>query len=446
MKKKICFFAYNPPTSGIFSVNGFKYQSGEDFRSVKRCKEYKNCGFDKLQLRYEYAYNGEDFENSQTKYMWDIAYKAGIKKILVTDLRIDKLIAYEKLLGKDGLFETRSALDEKILEYVSIYKDKAGFYGLQILDEPRWKMVPAYGEVVQSLKRVLPNAYVQVNLAPVCISIDGIEDAGEAYETYAKEMLDRTGLDHISFDDYPFRREYILSGWNIRNYQILARLCKERNIQLQTVLQSFSNMTDGILRHRKITEKDMYWQANVAMGFGAREIAFYTYMPKYNLHFTQGGDGIDGACFINNDGSRSALFYYTKRIIKEMQRFAPVLLKYTYENSYFVCGQGTTKEDFEHTMLAEDNGKPPFEISVDKGVALITHQKNGENLLYMIENIGNIKDEIFNAEKPMQVQFTLPNGKKKFYFHGKRVGVKQENGVFSRALSVGDALFIEIKK
>ena len=39
-----------------------------------------------------------------------------------------------------------------------------------------------------------------------------------------------------------------------------------------------------------------------------------------------------------------------------------------------------------------------------------------------------------------------PNGKKKFYFHGKRVGVKQENGVFSRILSVGDALFIELKK
>ena len=445
-RKKFVFFAYNPPTSGVYSVNKYLYKSGEDFRSVKRLREYKNCGFEILQLRYEYAYNGEEWETSQANYLWNIALEAGIKKLLVTDLRLDELIAKGKLIGENCLFKSEKELDEKVLEYVSTYKDKKGFYGIQLLDEPKYPVVTAYGEIVRSIKRVLPKCYLLVNLAPICISIDGISDQAEAYEKYASEMLDKTELDHICFDDYPFRREYIMSGWNIRNYQILARLCKERGADLETILQSFSNTTEGKLRHRKITESDMYWQSNVAMGFGARQYAFYTYMPKFNLDFIEGGDGIDGSCFINNDGSRSALFNYTKRIIKEMQAFSKVLLEYNYENSYFVFEKGKTKDDFEQTILTEERGECPFPIKIDKGVALITEQRNGADRLYMIENIGNVKEELFNNAPPMKVETYLPDGEKSFYFRGKKINSLEQNGKCSLELKVGDAIFVEIKK
>ena len=80
-RRQFSFFAYNPPTSGTYSINGYVYKGGEDFRSVKRFKEYKNCGFDIMQMRYEYYYTGEEpWDSSPTKYAWDIAYKAGIKK------------------------------------------------------------------------------------------------------------------------------------------------------------------------------------------------------------------------------------------------------------------------------------------------------------------------------------------------------------------------------
>lgn len=444
--KKYEFFAYNPPTSGIYRVNGYDYKNPEDFRSVKRCKEYKNCGFDKLQLRYEHAYSGEPWEESNTKLMWDVAYFAGIKRMLVTDLRLDRLVSTDKLVGDGCLFKNENELDEKISELVSVYKDKPGFYGIQLNDEPKYHMIKSYGLIARSLKRVVPHIYIQMNLNPICVKIDGIDDPAEAYEKYANEILDATGLDHVSFDDYPFRREYILSGWNLRNYQILARVCKQRNIELQTVLQSFSNTTYGIYRHRKITESDMYWQTNVAMGFGAREYAFYTYMPKYNIDYRDGGDGIDGSCFINNDGSRSALFYYTKRIIKEMKKFSEIACKYNYENSYFVTEKGKSIADYEQTILAEDHGKPPFAVETDKGVVLITEQKNDADRLFMIENIGNLKDELFNGALPIKVKFSLPEGKKTFYFKGKETVVKQSDGQYCVELKVGDAVFIEIKQ
>ncbi len=447
--EKLRFFAYYPPSSGVYTVNGFDYQYSEDFRSVKRCREYKNCGFDMIQLRYGHAYDGEEWETSNTNYMWNMAYQAGIKKILVTDLRIERLIRPKKGVLSDVCERyTEAELDALIASYIAPYKDKAGFYGFQLLDEPTYADIPSYGAVARSLHRLLPNAYLQVNLFPCgSVKIDGIEDRVEAYETYVNAVFESTGIDNICFDDYPFRREYILSGWNIRNYQVMARICKARGAELQTVLQSFSNTSQGLLRHRKITESDMYWQTNVAMGFGTKEYAFYTYMPKRTLDYAmKGGDGIDGACFINNDGSRSALYTYTKRIIGEMKKFSKVLLKYEYENSYFVYEKGKGKDDFEQTVLAEDNGKPPFEIKIDKGVALVTEQTNGDDRLFMIENIGNIKDELFENAPPMQLECWLPKGEKTFYFRGESIDVSETDGLLKLSLKVGDAVFVEIKK
>ncbi len=449
-RKKFSFFAYNPPTSGTYKINGYLYKGGEDFRSVKRFKEYKNCGFDIVQMRYEYYYTGEGaWENSPTKFAWDIAYSAGIKKILVSDRRLDRMIRhgdYEpaRLVGEGCPFASEKELDAKVLEYVSDYKDYPGFYGIQMVDEPALKHVGAYGDLARSLKRVLPKAYLQVNLFPIGRRYEGM-GLEESFERYAREMLEGGALKNISFDDYPFRREYIISGHNIRTYQIMARLCREYGADLETVLQSFSHSTDGVLRTRRMTESDMYWETNVAMGFGAKSYAFYTYMPKQDFDYAKGGDGIDGACIINNDGSRAAMYYYTKRIIKEMKKFSKIALKYEYASSYIVTEQGKTRKDFEWTVSTEDYGNCPFFIKIDKGVVLVTEQKNGKNLLFMIENIGNVKDELFDNAPPMRVEFSLPNGEKTFYFRGEKIMCKELDGKFIRELKVGDAIFVEVK-
>jgi len=448
-RKKFCFFAYNPPTTGIFTVNGYAYKGDEDFRSVKRCKEYKACGFDLMQLRYESAYNGEPFDQSNTCYLWERAYLAGIRKFLVTDLRIEKLIRPKRGEVSDVCEKyTDEELDELLKSYLAPYKDKAGFYGIQLLDEPAFEDLPAYGAVAKSLRRILPNAYLQMNLHPLgTVKIEGTKDAREAYEIYADKALEYTSLNNICFDEYPFRREYIISGNTIRNYQVMARVCKKRGVEMQSVLQSFANASQGKYLKRRILERDMYWQTNLAMGFGVREYSFYTYMPKPNISYEKGsGDGVDGACFINNDGSRTALYTYTKRIILEMQKFSKIALRYGYENNYIVTENGKDLKDFEQTFYAEDNGESPFPINVSSGIALVTEQKNGEDTLYMIENIGNIKHELFESAPPMRVECTFPKGKRRFYYRGKRFRPKKQGESFVLDLRVGEAVFVEIKK
>ena len=81
MKKRFEFYAYNPPMCGTYYVDGVAYRYGEDFRNVDRYKEYLDCGFTMMQVRYENAYDGEEWETSNTKRVCDVAYKAGVRKL-----------------------------------------------------------------------------------------------------------------------------------------------------------------------------------------------------------------------------------------------------------------------------------------------------------------------------------------------------------------------------
>ena len=118
---------------------------------------------------------------------------------------------------------------------------------------------------------------------------------------------------------------------------------------------------------------------------------------------------------------------------------------YKYFGSYVVTEAGKTYKDFDWTMNAYEVEECPIPVSVDKGVALVTKQENGADELYMLENIGNIRDELFDGAAPMQLKVRLPEGKKKFYFRGKKIKAKPDaNGEYSFSLKVGDAIFVEV--
>ena len=470
-RKGFLFYAYNIPTSGNYKYNGYTYRYGEDFRNAKRFKEYVDCGFDMIQARGENAFRGGEWEGSNCKLVFDEALKAGCKKLLVTDSRFDQVIRQREILGEGKRFQTEEELDEWVRECVKPYCKRKGFYGIQLLDEPIYAEFPAYFSMVASLKRVLPEAYLQCNLLPLdartsIISSDeslwkemrpddgllrhatDFSGKQDVYEKYVRDFTVGTGLDSILFDEYPFRREYLISGNFLPNYQIVARLCQELGIEFRVVLQSFSHVTVGVIRNRRMGESDMYWQMNAALGFGVREFSFYTYMAKPTFEFAKDGGGEqDGSSFINLDGSNTAMWYDTKRIIKEFKRFAKIALGYEYENSYVVCEDGKTADDFDHTKYLYEKKTCPLKTKVEKGVALVTESKGEKGKLYMFENIGNVKEELFEGAKPMRFTAYLPEGKKKFYFRGKPIKVKANaDGSYTFSLKVGDAVFAEVRK
>ena len=462
------FYCYNCPTSGYFTINGYKYFYGEDFRTAERYAEYVECGFNMVQARGENSYKGEDWETSNCKHVFKEALKGGCKRILVTDGRFDHWIRDERnLVGEGRKFATEEELDKAVAECVAPYSQEEGFYGIQLFDEPLYDQFPAYGQIMRSIKRILPNAYVQSNLLPMTAPIKLLvpheerqEDVAtdkiatetlavrEIYEKYVGDFQAITQADNLHFDEYPFRREYIISGNTLPNYQLVARMCKERNIDFRAVLQSFAHLWNGNYQNRRMTESDMYWQTNLAMGFGVREYSFYTYMAKPDFKYKDGAFGeLDGAAFINLDGSRTKLYEYTKRIIAEMKNLSKILRNYRYESSHVVTEKGKTCKDFDWTKYLYEDEPSPVPVTVDKGVALITRQTNGENALYMFENIGNVRDELFDGAAPMRLSTCLPEGEKHFYFRGEQIKtVPNANGEYTFNLKVGDAIFVEIIK
>ncbi len=470
MKKnsEYLFYCYNCPTSGYFTINGYKYFYGEDFRTAERYAEYVECGFNMVQARGENSYKGEGWEGSNCQLVFKEALKGGCTRILVTDGRFDHWIRDERdLVGEGKMFATEAELDKAVAECVAPYATQEGFYGIQLFDEPLYDQFPAYGQLMRSIKRILPDAYVQSNLLPMTapekllvpqkgysedVATDKIATetlaVTDIYKKYVGDFQEITQADNIHFDEYPFRREYIISGNTLPNYQLVARMCKERNIDFRAVLQSFAHVWNGNYQNRRMTESDMYWQTNLAMGFGVREYSFYTYMAKPDFKYKDGPFGeMDGAAFINLDGSRTKLYEYTKRIISEMKKLSAVLRNYRYESSHIVTESGKTCKDFDWTKFLYEDEPSPIPVSVDKGVALITRQTNGENELYMLENLGNVRDELFDGIPPMRLSTRLPEGEKKFYFRGGQIeATPNVEGEYTFNLKVGDAIFVEILK
>jgi hypothetical protein len=445
MRKSFDFYAYNSPTDGNYYINGIKYSYGEDFRSIKRYKEYKNAGFNVLLLQGDNSYSGEDFETSACNKCMTLAVKAGIKKIIVSDTRLKQLCEEKVLYGDEGKFRTEQDFFEYIKQCVKPYKDKKGFFGLQLRDEPQWFHLKSYGQVVKALKKIEPKIYLQCNLLPLAGRewlAEESNDDFEAYDKYLEDFIKYSETDNLTFDEYPFRREYMLGGYTLRTYQAVANKCKKYNLEMRSVLQSFSFINDKNLIHRRVTRQDMIWQTNMAMGFGVREFSFFTYLTKPNFVVGGHNDCIDGACFINLDGTRTQLYQYTRSIIKRMKKFSKVLLKYTYKNCFLAFEKGKTYSDFSWTEFAEVNIDSPLPVEIEYGVCLITEFKGDNGSLFMVQNFGNIKEEI-DGKAPARFLIKVGAGVKRVYLNGKKRRIQIRNGVIETQLKSGDALYIE---
>ncbi len=455
MRKQFDFYGYNSPTDGFYEIDGTKYYAGEDFRSVKRYKEYKDVGFNILLLQHVNSYSGEPFEGSACHKCMTEAVKAGIDKIIVSDTRLKEITEEKILVGENGRFKTEKEFYEYLDYCTKPYRNQEGFFGVQLYDEPHGRYLENYGTIIKAMKKLFPDMYLQCNLLPLAGKewlADECNDNFEAYEKYLNKYLDCSENDNVMFDEYPFRRKYLIGGYTLRTYQSVAKICRDRKKEMRAVLQSFSFVANNNLIHRPILEADMYWQTNMAMGFGVREFSFFTYMPKpkFSLKDENGkyiSESFDCATFLSRDGSKTKLYNYTKRIIKEMKDFAPIALKYSFEDCYFALEAGKGYSDFTQTEFAEVTPESPLKTKISYGVGLVTKSQNGNSTLYMVENLGNVKDEVIDGKKPARFTIDLNSVESakeiKFYYRGKEKKITAKDGKLKIAIKCGDALFIE---
>ncbi len=433
--------AYTPPTNGKLEINGIRYYMGEDFRTLERYREYRDCGFDILMQAGETKYSGEPFETSELKYMMDLAQQADLK-FLVFDQRIIDL-AGNQVHGKDdlicGRFQTRQELQEYLLSCMEPYMEHPAFYGVILGDEPTYASAYNLTNVCDAMKAVKPGIYMHNCFLPA-LSKEGYAspnffpnepglNTGEAFRRYIEAMIS-TGIGPYDYDDYPFGMWKGKNAFNknwIRNLQIASETTKKCNTDLYFTIQSFSGGVNGELR--KVNADDIMFQVNMALGFAVKQIAYFTYwrfQTRPEHLFTSG--------IMNDDGSK-IIYDEVQGANAYIQQVFPYIQDCSYQKTQLVyCGSKpraftnvkSKKIDFFESISASE-------------IALVNELANKDERAYMV----------FNATDPYEkkknhVELLLKNERTaiRALVSGKKMMIPVVNGKLTIDLAPGEAVWL----
>lgn len=486
------FFTYRSPNDGKFYIDGLEYYAGQSFRTVERYKEMLDCGFTML-YNNERILEDTDWETSECKKIMENAYAAGFTKILNLDWRISQIIDSGKTVfleenvgtveGYDPdpthySYPSRDALDAQIKEYMSMYVDMPGFYGLVLLDEPVRSKAHIYGQVYQSVKRVAKDLgmdyiYIHSNFLPIgaaakyygteCTEEHADEqskaqcpyyhDAKEKYADYLGDFFNEAQFERVSADTYAFRGGLGFYPGMYPSIQVLREEADKIGAELSYCLQSFHQYSGSEEAFRKVDKSMMYLEMNSLVGFGASNFAYYTYMP--HTETTVGGDVGDGS-FLTRDGERTNIWYYGQQLMSEMQEFAPVVLSYDFKGAQFVYGDviqfgvgayqsGDTIGWKEMTWDNSYQFNLLKSVKIDNDIALITELKDEKNdlYMYMVQNvIDPVNGKSGRTDMNVEVDFGAEYTYVAEFDCGNLRYVPLENGVYKNALSAGYAVYL----
>lgn len=454
------FYGYSAYSDGTWKVKGVQHSAGEDFRTVEKVKEYKDAGMTIFFPQSLAAYSGQEWETSETKKAIDLAVEAGMDKVIIHDTRIQDLSRKtDGLIGEGKLFATEEALDEQIAAYLEPYRDYEGFYGVMLADEPFYPLVEAYGQVYRSVKRVMPECFVHYNLLPITAGVgDDViderfpaleegEDVGLSeleiltlrYEKYLRQYLDATGADYIQYDQYPLKADSI-DEYHIYGMQFVTELAKEYGIDFYFINQTYAQVGNAMTR--VLSEDDLYWLNNMAVGFGAKTISYYTYWTKREHNKTPYADGVS---FMTWRGEKTTTYHAMQKIMAEEQKLAPTILNFDYKTSkVFVKYPTVFKSNHVEYVLDTEDFTALKSVDINKEVALVTElfDAEKENYMYMVQNII---DPANKGSKVYQTAVLTFDAKYEYVvtFHkGEKSIQKLEEGKLTLKQIPGEATFV----
>ncbi len=479
-------YAYSGPTNGQWTVDGENMVTNPtDYRTVEHLTTYKNAGFNIYLAQDSITVDVATWE-TDGKVIMDRAQEAGLKVIL-TDKRIQSLsepitassdgasgTAWE--IGEGKKFKNLAALDSYITECLSLYKDHPAFYGVMLGDEPSYQNAYCYGEVYKAIKRVAPDVYVQYNLLPLNNNTDSIKyrypnlandnsiskvDIENAYVAYLETFLDSMGVEYVQYDHYPMKSEKTgslikvdtpyISETYLRGLQLVGELAKERDITVKIVAQTCVQNTsgeNGMLYLRQITEDDARWINNSLLGFGVKEISYFTYWTK-QANSSDGEWFIDGGSFVNRDGTTTELYNFMKTIIAENQAFAGTIKNFDYRGSRVYNGTNAFSEKHISWLNNDYTFGCITDVTTSKEATLVTELYDWEryNYMYMLMNTIDPNEKNANGKNTSQTVTITFNGDYGFtkayvYQNGARTSVELTNNTYTVTLTAGQAVYV----
>ena len=510
-------YAYSGPSNGKWTIDGTQQTPYEDARTVEQYTVYKEAGFNIVLAQDTIVTSPSTWNDAMGgKEVLDRAYAAGLKVIL-TDYRIQNLSepitvstgassasgtawaikthyktaeqqsAFQSKYGLsssniNAKYGTTADLDAEIASYIALYKDHPAFYGVMLGDEPSYHNAYCYGEVYKSLKRLMPDKYVQYNLLPMEHNFDTIElrypgikgvyseskitnaNIEDAYKQYVEMYLDSMQTDYIQYDDYPFKGKQTgnwLMGYKYTTYidptalrclQIMATIAKERNLSVKVVTQSCvmkSGGEDGYVSIRQLTEDDARWLNNYLVGFGVKQINYFTYWTK-SANSTSGEWFVDGGSFVNRDGTKTALYDIMQEIMAENTEFARTISHFNYTGSKIVTGSSYkySKDHINWGTLTSNSStfKWLSGVTTSTDATLVTelYDASRYNYMYMFMNTIDPYEKNNNGNDTKQtITITLNAAVTGFYLYDQTGARSYVSGNSTTVnLEAGQAVYV----
>ena len=369
---------------------------------------------------------------------------------------------YNKELNINGTticFKDRNDLKTFLKNRLSIYINHPRIYGINVVDEPAHEtIISGLKEIYIALKECAKELgredfYLYINLLPMSAWTGALagnketKDVVKDYKTYLSDYILSLGIDYISYDLYPIKDECgpeRQSPYVFENVMLAANIAKENNISLKVVTQtntiSFPNQE--IINKRIVSYDDLKFLTNTLLGFGVKDISFFTY---HYLNYTspneiwQKGDGF----LINHNNKRTSLYYSTKQIIKEMHCFYLYCSDFKYQYSYLFSNE----EDERYINASRHNvdnikDKLPFDISKQYPF-LITNLSYQNKELFMIQNPHNDKSRNIVSEYEIIFKNEIKNVE--IFESGQSRILKTENNRVRICLSSGRAIYMVLE-
>ena len=468
------FYAYSCYSDGTYEIDGVKYYIGKNLANLKQYSLYGGVGMTIYFPQSDCLVDGSAESIAKAKALIDDLAKVGITKTILQDNRILYLSMRETAIVGDGcLYATEDALDEYIYNCVKDYATYAGVYGIQLGDEPKYSMLSAYSAVYKSIKRVNAkygfNLFIQYNLNPLNVTEevydnyypassgtyewnnyryklglrDRYTDCVARYKQYIDDFLNAMQPDSIMYDDYPLRMDkngnlQVLDTY-IPCLQIVAKAAADRNIKFYNVTQAHKNNADGEIHKRAVTEAGANWMNNILLGFGAKQIAYYTYYTRAEADSTGGESYVDGQSFVDYNGNPTALYSTMQGILANNQKFAPTIMQFEYKGSK-VIGYPSSVSHLKKITVSNSFTKLS-DCSVNTGSALITELYDDENGNYMYMAMNVLDPDATATEEKVSMTF---NGYTHVlvYRNGVATEVELSGGVYTVTLTNGEAVYV----
>ncbi|MBQ3019630.1 MAG: InlB B-repeat-containing protein [Clostridia bacterium] len=467
------FYAYSAYSDGTYEIDGQKYYIGKNLANLKQYSQYGEVGMTIYFPQSDMIVDGTAQSLANAKKLIDDLAKVGIHKTILQDSRILYLSMQETaIVGNGCQFADQTALDTYIYECVKDYADYPGVYGIMLGDEPKYSMLSAYAAVYNSIKRVNKdygfNLFIQYNLNPLNVTQEVYENYYPAssgtyawkdwrfslglasqfdhtvtrYTQYINDFLDAMNPDSIMYDDYPLMEnadgDLEIKEEYIPCLQIVAKAAADRGIKFYNVTQAYENNADGTIHRRAVTEKGAKWLNNILLGFGTKQIAYYTYYTRSESDSTGGESYVDGQSFVDYNGNPTALYYTMKDILSDNQIFAKVILQFNYKGSRVY---GSTSANHLGEITVSNGFTKLTACSVNTGSALVTelYDEGNNNYMYMAMNV--LDPDVAQTSETVTMTFSGYT-KALVYSNGEFIDVELSSNVYTATVTPGEAVFV----